>query len=403
MAALASDASAASPKEDFGQYLVDHQDDLAPFFSDNAGELFRQAVPLLMGMLGWITLLTMLIGWALDILLSRGYAYFFAPAFPEIKRSIIYATGRLVLSAVYTMLMGLAVVLTQRLTDFPLIIAIAFSFLILVALAAQIVWVLYLFRTDVPISAAFYIVVLIVHAVVGTLVALPMLGAHAPVVATGFVDGVLVPRMRAEIDARKHDLAASESARKASQAKTDELQGQLTDALTAQSQLHDEIEARKKSDFFVFSQIGKVRAGGDLNTARSELNDFLSSFPTSSLAPVARAQLTEVTNELAQQDAQKKQQAADAIRTTAQARTDLLARAAKGEVSLSEMRRVLIGKTRDEVNGLLGPPTDTASDTWAYRQQMVFNPLTNEKFGLTVNFLEGVVQGVDYNTTGYAR
>jgi hypothetical protein len=34
---------------------------------------------------------------------------------------------------------------------------------------------------------------------------------------------------------------------------------------------------------------------------------------------------------------------------------------------------------------------------------MVFNPLTNEKFGLTVNFLEGVVQGVDYNTTGYAR
>jgi hypothetical protein len=31
---------------------------------------------------------------------------------------------------------------------------------------------------------------------------------------------------------------------------------------------------------------------------------------------------------------------------------------------------------------------------------MVLNPQTNEKFGLTVYFTEGAVQGVDYNRNG---
>jgi hypothetical protein len=66
-------------------------------------------------------------------------------------------------------------------------------------------------------------------------------------------------------------------------------------------------------------------------------------------------------------------------------------------VTLSEMRRVLIGKSRTDVSNLLGLPTDTASDSWGYRQQMIFNPLTNEKHGLEVYFSEGIVQGVDYN------
>ena len=66
----------------------------------------------------------------------------------------------------------------------------------------------------------------------------------------------------------------------------------------------------------------------------------------------------------ATQDAQKKQEEADAARAAAQARADLLARAAKGEVTLSEMRQALIGKTRAEVSDLLGAPSETATDSW---------------------------------------
>src|ERR1022692_3708398 len=35
---------AAAGTEDFGQYLADHQGDIAPFFMKNAGDLFRLAV-----------------------------------------------------------------------------------------------------------------------------------------------------------------------------------------------------------------------------------------------------------------------------------------------------------------------------------------------------------------------
>ena len=91
---------------------------------------------------------------------------------------------------------------------------------------------------------------------------------------------------------------------------------------------------------------------------------------------------------------------ADAARAAAQARADLLTRAGKGEVTLSEMRQALLGKTRAQVSNLLGLPSETASDSWSYRRQMILNPLTNEKHGLTVYFSEGIVQGVDYNQNG---
>ena len=95
-------------------------------------------------------------------------------------------------------------------------------------------------------------------------------------------------------------------------------------------------------------------------------------------------------------DTQKKQDEAEALRTAEAARADLLARASKGEVTLSEMRHALIGKGRPDVKSLLGVPTDTGTDTWSYRQRMIINPVTNLRYGLTVNFIEGVVQGVDY-------
>jgi len=86
--------------EDFGQYLADHQADLTPFFIKNASDLFKLAVPVLMGVMGWVILFTMLAGWVIDVLMSRGFAFLFAPAFAELKRTVIYATGRLFLSLV---------------------------------------------------------------------------------------------------------------------------------------------------------------------------------------------------------------------------------------------------------------------------------------------------------------
>ena len=154
---------------------------------------------------------------------------------------------------------------------------------------------------------------------------------------------------------------------------------------------------RKNSDLYVFSLIVQARARGDLAGAHDRLTAFVNQYPTSSVITLARAQLGEVSADLAAENEKKKEQDAADAAAAAAAKADLLARAAKADVTLSEMRKALIGKSRAEVGKLLGLPTDTGADSWGYRREMIINPLTNEKHGLTVYFNEGMVQGVDYD------
>jgi len=398
---LLADGTATPPAENgetFGQYLADHQADLAPFFSKNSEDMFRLGVPLLMGMMGWVVLITMLIGWGIDVLMSRGFAFFFAPAFSEIKRALIYATGRLFLSFVYTCLLGIAIVFSLKLVYAGIVMACVVALLLAVAIAAQIVWVLYLYRTSFAVSAGFYVAIIIVHTVVGFLLAKPFIGTGASATAVDFVNRVVTPRLLAEADSTKQDLAGAVSDRDAVKAKVTEFQSQLVQAQSEQQHLHQLIEEKKNSDVYVFSRIVQAHARGELEPARDQLTAFLGKFPSSSLNALARAQLAQVNDQITAETEQKKQDEAEATRAAAQARSDLLARAAKGEVPLSEMRRALIGKSRAEVNNLLGPPNETGSDSWNYHQLMVFNPLTNVKHGLMVYFIEGTVQSVDYGT-----
>ena len=403
LAAQTTNSAPAQPGgsgiSDFGQYVADHQDDLAPFFTDHAGELFKLAVPLVMGMMGWVVLVTMLVGWVIDVVMSRGFAFFFAPAYAEWKRSVIYATGELFLSFVYACLMGLVVVFCLRLEHAFVVIGVILFVLMIVALAAQVVWVLYLYRTPFVLSTAFYIVIVLVQGITGTLLAGPLFGTHAPAQITAFVDAAITPKLRAEVDATRRDLAAAKSARDAVQAHTNDLKNQFAQAQAEKTRLGQEIEEKKNSDIYVFAQIMKVRAGGDLAAARDQLAAFPSKFPASPLLVLARGQLADINAQMASEVAQQKQAQADAERATAAARADLLARAAKGQVTLSEMRTAVIGKSRADVKNLLGAPGETGGDTWTYYQQMIVNPLTNEKSGLVVNFSEGVVQGVDYSHT----
>jgi len=383
-------------QESFGQYLADHQADLTPFFEKNSDELLKQAVPLLMGLTGWIMLFTLLAAWVLDVLISRGFASFFAPAFAKIKQSVIYATGRLVLSVALTVLMSLAMIFSLSLPNAGIVLICVTVLFLLLALAVQIVWVTYLYRTNLPVSFLFYLAIMVAHTLVGLLISAPVIGARASVMVTDFVDKTLTPKLQGEVDSTKQQLATVAAARDDAKAKVDTAQNQIAQAQVQQEQMSKEIEEKKHSEVYVFSQIAKVHAQGDLNSARDQLTDFLAKFPSGSLIDQARTQLAQVNSELAIQEAQKKQAEADAAAAAAAARADLLARAAQGQVTLSEARQALIGKSRDEVKDLFGDPTETASDRWGYGQQMIVNPLTDQKFGLTVYFLEGVVQSVDY-------
>jgi hypothetical protein len=390
-------APATGDTSDFGQYVVQHQDALAPFFSKNAGDFFRLAIPALLGVVGWVLFITMVVGWVLDVLMSRAYAFFYAPAKADWKRAIIYATGSLLLSFLCTGVMGLALVLLLGSAQSQVLAPLALLVLGIVAIVVQVAWILYLFRTTFGVSFLFYIVVAVVHVIASFLITQPILGSRASPDITNFVDNVMTPRLQAEAQSTRQQLAAITGGRDSAQAKVTLCQQEISQAETDQADLSRQIEEKKNSDIYTFAQLIKARAHGELETAHDGLAAFPAKFPSSPLLAQVRAQLAAVNDQMAAVEAQHKQQVADEARTEAAARAGLLAKAAKGQATLSEMRQALIGKSRAQVKDLLGPPSSTASDQWNYSKQMIINPLTNEQTGLTVYFSEGTVQSLDYN------
>jgi hypothetical protein len=396
-APAATDAAPAPSGGDFGQYLVAHQNEVTPFFAHNADDLLRLSVPMLMSLTGWVIVCTMLLGWALAIPLGRGFSYLYSPETSDWKRAVIYATGQLFLRLLYTGLIALVIVVTLGLGNAILVIPLTFGILLLVSLAAQIVWVLYLFRTTFTQSLLFYLLVALADLVAGLILAQPVMGSHAPGSVAGFIDAAVTPRVQAETEATRHQVFDIKKARDATRAQVADSQARISQAEAEQERLGREIVEKKASDVYVLAQIIKARARGDLDTAREQLATFSGRFPASPLDTLAQTQLTDVTAQISARAAQQRQDEAAAERDAAAARADLLARAGRGEVTLSEMRQVLIGKSRPQVSDLLGPPTQTGPDQWNYAQQMILNPLTQEKRGLTVYFIQGSVQSVDYN------
>jgi len=402
---LAADApppSGASPApiskgpEDFGKYLVDHQSDLAPFFSKYNDQLGQEGLPLLFALMGTVAFWTLVAGWAIDVLLSRCFSAYFAPIYAKLKRAFLYASGRLILSLVCTVLSGFLLMFAFNMPNLAVVFLVLIGLLSLATLAAQVWWVYYLYRMGLIPSVVFYLSLIAVHSVIVLFVSAPVLGKQAPQYWIGFMNQNVTSKLQTEIDAAKHELADAAKARDDVKNQVTDAQNRIAKAASDQQELQKEIEDKKNSETYLFSQIAKARAKGDLAAAHDQLKAFIAKFPSGSLIDTARTELTGLENDMATQEAQRKQAEADAAKAAAVARADLLDRASKGQVTLSEMRQALIGKTLAQVTDLLGQPAEVASNRWGYSQQMIVNPLTEQKFGLAVNFSNETVQGVDY-------
>ena len=101
---------------------------------------------------------------------------------------------------------------------------------------------------DVYKRQLFYLAIIVVHFIVGFLIAKPLIGLRASSVATNFVDRAITPKLQAEAESTNHERAAVESARNAIKAKVDDLQNQIAQAQTEEEQLRKEIEEKKNSD-----------------------------------------------------------------------------------------------------------------------------------------------------------
>ncbi len=254
-----------------------------------------------------------------------------------------------------------------------------------------------MFRTPFGISILFFVALFVVHIIASSLISGPVMGSRASPEITNFVDSVITPRLQADAKATREQLVTVTGGGQSAQAKVTETQEEIAQAESQQANLAKEIAEKKDSDIYTLAQLIKQRARGELESAREGLAAFPGKFPGSPLLAQAREQLEAVNGQIATAQAQHKQEEADQARADAQARADLLARAAKGKVTLSEIRQALIGKSRAQVKDLLGAPSDTGSDQWNYQQRMIVNPLTGEQTGLSVFFNQGAVQSVDYN------
>lgn len=398
-AAVAPDPAQSQPaspdKEDFGKYLIDHQDDLAPVFQKNADALFKQGLPKILQVIGIILLLNIIVGWVFDIGFGYGFSHLFARSVKaKVMKALVYATGGLVIFVGLSVIAGLIAFLASLASPFLVLVVIAL--LLLADMVVQTIWVMYVYRTNLIVSGLFYIWVLLAHVIAGALFSGPMAESRVTSMITQFVDQNVTVELKSATAEAKQDEMKSEAARDAAQADVNAAQGRLDQAASQAEALRQEIDARKNSDVMVYGRVCRTHAQGDLIAARDQLNAFLAQFPSGSLTDAAKAQLAMVESELAAQAAQKKQEEADAAQAVAQAQADFLARALKDGVTLSEARQMTLGKTRDEVTSLFGVPTETGSDQWGYGQVITVDPMTGDKHGLTVNFSEGIVQGVDY-------
>jgi DNA-binding transcriptional regulator YdaS (Cro superfamily) len=301
-----------------------------------------------------------------------------------------------VLSFALTILIGLALLVGLNFFGAGMATLLLLAVLSLVALFMQMSWVSYLYRSSLTAAALFYVALLVIHAVLISLVAPIFLSSPVHMAIANYVDQSVTPRLRQEAEAVRRDAAMTSGPAAAVKAQAAELEARISQARTEQQNLQEAIKVGKDSADVVFDRLVKLRAEGSLAEARAQFAAFLQWFPNGPRAETARGQLSEIDKALAAQAELKQEQQADADRAAAAARARLLARAAAGQVTLSEMRAALLGKTPAEVNALFGAPTETASNRWGYGQRMIFNALDNTHLGLTVVFADGVVQGVDY-------
>jgi hypothetical protein len=388
-------APSSADSSDFPAYLAKHQDDIVPFLEQNAGETLKSGLHILVSAGGNLLLATALFGWVLDVPLSWGFSTVFAPAYAKLTRALLYASGRLVLALMMTVVLSFAALMGVNAgAGGPALLIVAV--LAVPAIVVQVFWINYLYRTPSRSSVLFYLVLLLLHAVIFAILVPTMFAQPVSSALTQYMDESVVPCLRTEGDKVQHDAAGLAAKRDAAQAQVSDLQTRITQDQTDELDLQKQIDSKKNAPALQFAKLVLLRAQGHLAEAGKGFGDFIAKNPHDPHADAARGQITEINEAVTAQLALERQEEAATAKANAQARAALLARANAGQATLSEMRHALIGKTRIEVLAYFGTPTETGADRWGYGKRMVLDPDAHVARGLTVVFSEGLVQGVDY-------
>lgn len=365
------------------------------FFTQNGAVLVKDALPIAIRMDAHILLAISLVGCLFDVLLAWGFSTIAAPAYAKITRALIYATGRLALALILTLVLSFVALLGVNAgAGWPALLVIVV--LTVPAIAIQVFWAGWLYRTSARASGVFYAVLLLVHLVIGVILVPVFFSGQINAAMARYVDDSITPRLALEAIKAHQDVADIVAKRAAAQAQAVTLQNRLAQDKADEANLRQAIENGKNSPAFLFSRLVLLRAQGNLTRAATGLADFIAQHPQDPAIGAARGQLAEINQQVFVQLAAQRQEAAATDRANAQARARLMARATAGQATLSEMRAALLGKTSAQVYAIFGAPSERGADRWGYAKRMIIDPQASVPRGLTVVFADGLVQGVDY-------
>lgn len=152
--------------------------------------------------------------------------------------------------------------------------------------------------------------------------------------------------------------------------------------------------ALKAQDQTEFARLGNLLNEKKWDEGSNGLKTFIITYPNSEFLEDARKEYSRAQSESRKQATEE---AATIQRSEdAQRKEKLNSQIKNGELSPEQIKPYIIGKTPQQVRGLLGEPSSTyTGNKWRYTDQ-VFNPYSGVKNSLKIQFKNGVVTVVDY-------
>ena len=262
----------------------------APSSPRTLPELIKDALPTAIMLGSRILLTTALACWLVDVLLGWIFSTLAAPAYAKITRALIYATGRLILAVVLTFVLGVAAMLGLNAgAGWPALLVVIV--LAVPALAIQIFWVSWLYRTTARDSGLFYVGLLLVHTVAGCVLIALVFATQIDRSVAQFVDRSIVPRLQVAALAAQGDAAPLAAQRDTARAQVAALQSRLAQDKAEEARLQQAIANGRNLPAFAFSRLVLLRAQGHLSEAATGLAAFIQAHPNDPDANAARGQL----------------------------------------------------------------------------------------------------------------
>lgn len=325
---------------------------------------------------------------------AYGASKIFAPRHASLLNALIFASIPTILSFI-----GLLLVMTNSL---PLII-MGNGIIAIAIVIALIIATMYLYDVGLLTMLLFAIVGNLITGVVMVVVSNILVASLTAQILGAGMDTIaeVYARNAAPVVAQKIKglQPKEEELQQQMQAEKDKLEGlktKETEAQEAIKKLQAEVTSKRQTPQLVYTAIGQLVDQNKTDDAIASYAEFAAKFPGHPLANQAKEQIEALESLKAQNEAELEAKRAAMVAEEKRQLAAFKQRLAKNQVTLSDIRKNVLGKSQQEVIELLGQADGVQANTLIYTEIQVFDPVRNRNRSFIINFLEGRVQGANY-------